>query len=72
MKDAQDLLDEVAHAHANLNVFVIVKAVLESGALYGAGEQSAAVHIGRLCDAVIQRQLKLHDKAKAELMKRLG
>ena len=70
MKDVQDLLDEVKHAHTNLNVFAIVKAVLESGALYG--EQGAAVHIGRLCDAVMQRQLKLHDKAKAELMKKVS
>jgi hypothetical protein len=69
MKDAQELLDEVKHAHTNLYVFMIIKAVLESGALHGAAEQGAAIHIGRLCDAAIARQLQAHDKAKAELMK---
>jgi hypothetical protein len=69
MKDTKDLLDEVVHSYTNLNVFAIVKAVLESSARHGASEQSAAVHIGKLCDAAMQRQLRVHDKANAELMK---
>ena len=69
MKDFRTTVEDAARAHTNLSVFAIVKAVLESGALYGASEQAAAMHIEKLCDQAIQRQLKVYDKEVAALMK---
>ena len=68
-EDVQELVIDVARVHTSVNVFAIVKAVLESGALHGATEQSAAMHICKLCDQAMQRQLKVYDKEMATILK---
>ena len=67
--DIKEMIADAARAHTNLSVFAVVKTVLESGALYGADAQAAAMHIGKLCDQAMQRQLKVYDKEVAVLMK---
>jgi ABC-type arginine/histidine transport system permease subunit len=69
VKSIEDTITDAANAHTNLSVFAVVKGVLESGALYGAGEQAAAAHISKLCDQAMQRQLKVYDKEVAAIVK---
>lgn len=49
-------------AHANLNVFAAIAAMLEGGVIYG-GENAAAKKIIAICLREQHRQLALQDKA---------
>lgn len=61
---SKDYVNEAARAHTNLNVFTIVKSIMESGAVYGYNR--TAENISRLCDAEVQRQLRLYDRYAAK------
>lgn len=61
-----DWVQIAARAHSNLNAFAIVKAVLESGAIYRSKDrtaQTSVIRIVHICNDEIQRQLRLYDKA---------
>lgn len=53
-------------AHANLNIFASIAAILEGGVIYG-GENAAAKKIIGICNKEQQRQLRLQDKAVAAI-----
>ena len=62
MTRRREYIKEAAREHTHLNVFAIVKAVLESGAVYGGEEHAALQRISKICDNAIQRRLKAYDK----------
>lgn len=61
MSDSVHLYD-AARAHTTLNVFALVQAILESGAIYGGNRR--AEKIIKLCQEEMQVQLGKFDRAK--------
>jgi hypothetical protein len=59
-----DFATDASHAHSNLNVFHIVKTILESGAIYESRTaESTADKIVELCEKEMKRQVANHDRA---------
>lgn len=63
---------EAAQAHSNLNTFGAVVAILEGGLVYGHGDGSAkttANKIINICQAEMQKQLRMYDRHVAAIDK---
>lgn len=62
---------EMARAHANLNTFASLVAILEGGCVYGGmGSDVAANTIIARCQKEQQRLLKIYDAIREETAKR--
>lgn len=66
-KELRATVNDAVRHYTNLNVFAVVKAVLESGSLYGASEQRVTFQIIKLCDKAMQHQLRLYDECCASM-----
>jgi hypothetical protein len=64
-------LDRAVRAHTNLNTFACVKALMESGTVYGGvSSDAAAAKVIKTCDVEIQRLLKVYDGAVLQLKRK--
>jgi len=67
MKTKTDHAKEAANAHANLNTWACVAALLEGGTLSGANTYRAQQRVIKIAHAEMQKHLKEYDAAMAKV-----
>lgn len=67
MTTRTDLAKEAANAHANLNTWGCVVALLEGGTLSGANTYKAQQRVIKIAHAEMKKHLREHDAAIARL-----